>query len=449
MINTLLGLVIDLDTMRPVLGGVTGGLSGPAIRPVALRCVWQVHAAMPEVPILGMGGIRTGLDALQLVLAGASAVSVGTAVFNDPSAPARVHASSPRPWPTAASRARRRGPSRTAPGGRPDGRAPFGTRLAAAVAARGPLCVGIDPHASLLVEWGVGDDPDGLRRFTDTVVDALAGSVAVLKPQMAFYERHGSRGLAVLEDAVARIRAAGALVLLDAKRGDIGSTMDAYADYLRPDHPLQVDALTVSPYLGPGRCEPAARTARRSAAGCSCSRARPTPTRAAFQHALVGERSVAQVVVDTVRGWNTPGWVVGDPRPTSAAVRDLASRFGGPPARSASSSAPPCRGLDVDLDGLGGRSSRRGSGAGRLGRRPAAAVRRRAGPSSRRCPGDVLGAGRTPARPAAGPGRRVAAGPPASAARGRSACRPACRPMRRRRSAHRSGTDRANTADLG
>jgi dihydroorotate dehydrogenase (NAD+) catalytic subunit len=90
MVNTLLGIVIDPDTMRPVLGGVTGGLSGPAIRPVALRCVWQVHAAMPGVPILGMGGIRNGLDALQFVLAGASAVSVGTAVFNDPSACDRV-----------------------------------------------------------------------------------------------------------------------------------------------------------------------------------------------------------------------------------------------------------------------------------------------------------------------------------------------------------------------
>jgi dihydroorotate dehydrogenase (NAD+) catalytic subunit len=90
LINTLLGLVIDTDTMAPVLGGVTGGLSGPAIRPVALRCVWQVHAALPHVPILGMGGIQTGLDALQFVLAGASAVSVGTAVFGDPSAPVRV-----------------------------------------------------------------------------------------------------------------------------------------------------------------------------------------------------------------------------------------------------------------------------------------------------------------------------------------------------------------------
>ncbi len=90
MINTLLGIVIDTDTLRPTLAGVTGGLSGPAIRPVALRCVWQVHQAMPDVPILGMGGIRTGLDALQFALAGASAVSIGTEIFHDPSAPARI-----------------------------------------------------------------------------------------------------------------------------------------------------------------------------------------------------------------------------------------------------------------------------------------------------------------------------------------------------------------------
>jgi dihydroorotate dehydrogenase (NAD+) catalytic subunit len=90
LINTLLGLVIDTDTLAPVLGGVTGGLSGPAIRPVAVRCVWQVHQAFPHLPILGMGGIRTGLDALEFVLAGASAVSVGTAVFGDPTAPVRV-----------------------------------------------------------------------------------------------------------------------------------------------------------------------------------------------------------------------------------------------------------------------------------------------------------------------------------------------------------------------
>src|SRR3954470_3561856 len=91
VINTLLGMAIDTTTMRPALGGVTGGLSGPAIRPVAVRCVWQVHQALPDVPILGMGGIRTGLDALEFVLAGAAAVGVGTPVFNDPSAVARVH----------------------------------------------------------------------------------------------------------------------------------------------------------------------------------------------------------------------------------------------------------------------------------------------------------------------------------------------------------------------
>lgn len=92
MINTMLGIVIDTTTLRPMLAGVTGGLSGPAIRPVAVRCVWQVHAAMPEVPILGMGGIRTGLDALEFIAAGASAVSVGTVAFHDPSAHRRIAA---------------------------------------------------------------------------------------------------------------------------------------------------------------------------------------------------------------------------------------------------------------------------------------------------------------------------------------------------------------------
>jgi len=96
MINTLLGMVIDTDLLRPQVAGVTGGLSGPAIRPVAVRAIWQVRAAMlegriPTVPIIGVGGVRTGDDALQLVAAGASAIQVGTATFNDPSAPIRVN----------------------------------------------------------------------------------------------------------------------------------------------------------------------------------------------------------------------------------------------------------------------------------------------------------------------------------------------------------------------
>jgi dihydroorotate dehydrogenase (NAD+) catalytic subunit len=90
MINTLLGMAIDTETMRPVLAGLTGGLSGPAIRPVAVRCIWQVSEALPDVPIIGMGGVMTGRDALELLLAGASMVSIGTAIFGDPSACARI-----------------------------------------------------------------------------------------------------------------------------------------------------------------------------------------------------------------------------------------------------------------------------------------------------------------------------------------------------------------------
>lgn len=136
--------------------------------------------------------------------------------------------------------------------------APFGERLAAAMAEHGPLCVGIDPHASLLDAWGLPDDAAGLRRFALTVMDAVAGRVAAVKPQSAFFERHGSRGLAVLEEVVAAGRETGTLVVVDGKRGDIGSTMGAYADaFLRDGSPLAGDALTVSPYLGFGSLAPA------------------------------------------------------------------------------------------------------------------------------------------------------------------------------------------------
>jgi orotidine-5'-phosphate decarboxylase len=232
---------------------------------------------------------------------------------------------------------------------------PFGARLAAAVAERGPLCVGIDPHAALLIDWGVGDSLDGLRRFTDAVVDALASSVAVLKPQMAFYERFGSRGLAVLEEAVVRARGAGALVLLDAKRGDIGSTMAAYADYLRDGHPMQVDAMTVSPYLGPESLEPARSAASRFGGGLFVLARTSNPDAGALQHAVVGEgRSVAQAVVDTVRGWNTPDWVVGDPLPSIADVRDTASVWGPVTGSFGVVVGATLDRLDVDLDSLGG-----------------------------------------------------------------------------------------------
>ena len=144
----------------------------------------------------------------------------------------------------------------------------FGARLHDAMARRGRLCVGIDPHAELLREWGLDDDVAGLERFALTVVEAVAPEVSVVKPQSAFYERFGARGVAVLERVIAESQAAGAIVLLDVKRGDIGSTSQAYADaYLDPSSPLASDAITVSPYLGFGSIEPMIDTARRHDAG--------------------------------------------------------------------------------------------------------------------------------------------------------------------------------------
>ncbi|MEU4998846.1 orotidine-5'-phosphate decarboxylase [Streptomyces sp. NPDC021622] len=164
---------------------------------------------------------------------------------------------------------------------------PFGTRLRHAMDERGPLCVGIDPHASLLSAWGLNDDIAGLERFTGTVVEALAGTVAVFKPQSAFFERFGSRGIAVLEKAVQELRAAGALVVMDAKRGDIGSTMAAYAEtFLHKDSPLFSDALTVSPYLGYGSLKPAVDLARENGTGLFVLALTSNPEGAEVQHAV-------------------------------------------------------------------------------------------------------------------------------------------------------------------
>ncbi|MFF9037233.1 orotidine-5'-phosphate decarboxylase [Streptomyces sp. NPDC014892] len=164
---------------------------------------------------------------------------------------------------------------------------PFGARLRRAMDERGPLCVGIDPHASLLADWGLNDDVAGLERFSRTVVEALADRVAVLKPQSAFFERFGSRGIAVLEKSVAEARAAGALVVMDAKRGDIGSTMAAYAEtFLHKDAPLFSDALTVSPYLGYGSLKPAVDLARENGAGLFVLALTSNPEGGEVQHAV-------------------------------------------------------------------------------------------------------------------------------------------------------------------
>lgn len=182
----------------------------------------------------------------------------------------------------------------------------FGRRLRDAMDKRGPLCVGIDPHAALLARWGLTDDVAGLERFARTVVDALADRVAVVKPQSAFFERFGSQGIGILESIIRQSREAGALVLLDVKRGDIGSTMAAYASaYLNPESTLRADAITVSPYLGVGSLQPAIDLAIENGAGVFVLALTSNPEGVAVQHAVTADgRTVAQLVIDEISQLN-------------------------------------------------------------------------------------------------------------------------------------------------
>jgi orotidine-5'-phosphate decarboxylase len=183
----------------------------------------------------------------------------------------------------------------------------FGVRLHEALTTRGPLCVGIDPHPSLLESWGLPDDVDGLARFAETVVEALGDRVAVVKPQSAFFERHGSQGVAVLESVIRQLRDAGAIVLLDVKRGDIGSTVAAYAAaYLDPASPLRADAITASPYLGVGSLRPMFDAALAHDGGVFVLALTSNPEGAAVQRAVgPGGRTVAQTVIDEISQLNT------------------------------------------------------------------------------------------------------------------------------------------------
>jgi orotidine-5'-phosphate decarboxylase len=183
---------------------------------------------------------------------------------------------------------------------------PFGRRLYDVIEKRGPLCVGIDPHPGLLAGWGLSDDIAGLERFARTVVEALADRVAVLKPQSAFFERFGSQGIGILESIIRQSREAGALVLLDVKRGDIGSTMAAYASaYLDPTSPLSVDAITVSPYLGVGSLQPAFDLAAANGAGVFVLALTSNPEGPAVQHAVTASgKTVAQTVIDEISQLN-------------------------------------------------------------------------------------------------------------------------------------------------
>ena len=164
---------------------------------------------------------------------------------------------------------------------------PFGTRLRAAMDQFGPLCVGIDPHSGLLTKWGLTDDVAGLREFSFTVLDALSGQVAAVKPQVAFFERFGSPGIAVLEDVIRYARELNTLCVVDAKRGDIGSTMAGYADaFLREGSSLAGDAVTLSPYLGFGSLQPAIDTALANGRGVFVLCLTSNPEGASVQHAV-------------------------------------------------------------------------------------------------------------------------------------------------------------------
>lgn len=199
----------------------------------------------------------------------------------------------------------------------------FGDRLDALTAVRGRFCVGIDPHPELLSAWGLRDDVAGLDRFAGTVVEALGDSIAVLKPQSAFFERHGSRGIAVLERTIADARSAGALVLLDVKRGDIGSTMQAYADaYADPRSPLYADAMTATPYLGFESLRPLLDSAGRHGTGVFVVTLTSNPEGAQVQRAVPtetdgGPATVAGAILDRIRAENatsgagTVGAVIG------------------------------------------------------------------------------------------------------------------------------------------
>jgi orotidine-5'-phosphate decarboxylase len=237
----------------------------------------------------------------------------------------------------------------------------FGARLRDAVSRCGPLCLGIDPHPELLRSWGLPEDPYGLARFADACVEAFTG-FAVVKPQVAFFEAYGSAGYAVLERTIAALREAGVLVLADAKRGDIGSTMAAYAAAWAGDSPLAADAVTASPYLGFGSLCPLLDAAAAHHRGVFVLAATSNPEGAdvqqAVQQAGADGRTVAQSIVDEAAAVNrnalpepgSVGVVVGA---TARYVPDLGA-LGGP----------------VLVPGIGAQGGRPGALAGLGGARP-------------------------------------------------------------------------------
>ncbi len=181
----------------------------------------------------------------------------------------------------------------------------FGVRLRQAMATHGPLCAGVDPHRTLMQSWGLDYSVAGLERFAMICAEAFSGRVAAVKPQSAFFEVFGAAGVAVLERFVGDVRASGTLVILDVKRGDIGTTMDAYAEaFLGKDAPEPPDAITVSPYLGYGSLRPAIDLAHATGRGVFVLALTSNPEGASVQHAIRDGQSVAGHVVAGARADN-------------------------------------------------------------------------------------------------------------------------------------------------
>lgn len=212
----------------------------------------------------------------------------------------------------------------------------FADRLIEATRQLGPLCVGIDPHAGRIPELFGGDTPAGIAAWGMSMVDMAKGRVAIVKPQAALFERHGPEGMAALQAVAARAREAGLLVLMDAKRGDIGSTAEGYARaYLEEDSPFQSDCLTLNPYMGLDTLEPYLSRAEENGKGIAVLTRTSNPGSADFQALNCGNTPLWAQVATALgpasarlmgrSGWSSLMLVAGATGPAEARIlRELA-----------------------------------------------------------------------------------------------------------------------------
>jgi len=207
----------------------------------------------------------------------------------------------------------------------------FGDRLRTVVDSHGSLCLGIDPHASLLAQWGLNDDAQGARSLALRALDAAHGRVGIVKPQAAFFERFGAFGYAVLEEVIRTARAGGFLVIADVKRGDIGSTAAAYGEaWLAPGSPLEADAMTAVAYQGLGSLDAVIGLALQHGKGVFVVTATSNPEGREVQQSVSGSgRSVAGQLTHDVavrnaaaREWGSIGVVIGATEPITTSGID-------------------------------------------------------------------------------------------------------------------------------